>query len=836
MAAEKNLKRPRPESWDEDEDARDRWGKQVTRAAEGDKPAATPANAGIPQTQDIICYGAFHEVMASLLSDADFPSSMRVSTERFATFHVRKHNECFVLDSTNRPQFGVLDNSTTRMLTAVANLEAVRLEAVVECAQALKRPKKATARTKIFRLSINILGPAFLSNELATRLGHVDGYLQHPMTVPQGIRYENPQYFRSRSDRSGMDHLVGTSGKSSMTLITQPADTFSKMMEDLSEVSCNERYKVPPCEGLITPLQEHQKDGILFILSREEEVLNQGTGSETYQVPERNAELSNGRCGGIIADTMGLGKTLTVLVAIALTRDSALQRARFDHGDHETWTHGTLVVVPSVPHGRHFVDGALKAFKFHGNSRPCSAQSLMSYDVVLTTYATLAMDERRTGILYQLDWHRVVLDEAHYIRNAKSQQYRAVSKVSTTRRWCITGTPIQNTMGDLSSLVGFLQLPSIETKEQFKKLILRPLSEDGDAFAVPLRAYLKRYCLRRTANHHKIPARHDHVVPIRLSKNERDNYDRVLSQARREVDMLVSSKGRIDGAQIVETFMRLRMLCNLGTEHRWCDLSSLYAQPAEPANDSIVHPLPPQNEAVNFIQGPDQQSSSCTALIPTGSPAPQSFVSTKLLAVVNNISSHLDAKHIVFSSWTSTLDALKRLLSENSIQYRQVDGRTPDSARPRWLEEFRQSPSLHVLLMSIETGAVGLNLAAANYVHLVEPHWNPAVERQAEARVLRIGQRREVHIFRYITENTIEQVGLETLIPWFRLALGSIIQVSHPYRFFEVLIGRAGHHEAARNEDTTGPSHHGRHLRYNGESQPRGMNRFQHDDLVACKT
>jgi len=133
-------------------------------------------------------------------------------------------------------------------------------------------------------------------------------------------------------------------------------------------------------------------------------------------------------------------------------------------------------------------------------------------------------------------------------------------------------------------------------------------------------------------------------------------------------------------------------------------------------------------------------------------------VSTKLSAVVERISKGgPEAKDIVFSYWTTTLDILSAMLQSAGISYKQVDGRVSYSERLSRLNDFRQDPKLCVLLMSIVTGAVGLNLTAANRVHIVEPQWNPSVEEQAIARALRMGQTRQVIIFRYLMKDTVEQ-------------------------------------------------------------------------------
>ncbi|TQN66145.1 DNA repair protein RAD5B [Colletotrichum shisoi] len=146
------------------------------------------------------------------------------------------------------------------------------------------------------------------------------------------------------------------------------------------------------------------------------------------------------------------------------------------------------------------------------------------------------------------------------------------------------------------------------------------------------------------------------------------------------------------------------------------------------------------------------------------SPAPENRLtltgghSEKLAAVLQKIlTSESDSKHIVFSYWTSTLDLLSNLLHKEAVYHVQVDGRTSYVERSRRLEAFKEKTDIPVLLMSVETGALGLNLTAANCVHIVEPQWNPSVEEQAVARALRMGQKRNVTVFRYVAQGTVEQ-------------------------------------------------------------------------------
>jgi hypothetical protein len=193
--------------------------------------------------------------MASVLPGAEFPDETRNGDRKYLTFHVRGHEKCFVLDSSSGSQFAVLDNNTTSRLAVLADLAAVRLEAVVDFAEMAKRRKKRKTNFGIFSVSINLLGPGSLSTEVATRLGTVSGYLQHPKTVAEGIEYQNPQFLRFQDDNSQMQNLVGIVGNLHLARRARVADELDRILESLAEASSD--YELPPCDGLMTPLKRY---------------------------------------------------------------------------------------------------------------------------------------------------------------------------------------------------------------------------------------------------------------------------------------------------------------------------------------------------------------------------------------------------------------------------------------------------------------------------------------------------------------------------------------------------------------------------------------------------
>ncbi|KAK7414839.1 hypothetical protein QQX98_006354, partial [Neonectria punicea] len=196
-------------------------------------------------------------------------------------------------------------------------------------------------------------------------------------------------------------------------------------------------------------------------------------------------------------------------------------------------------------------------------------------------------------------------------------------------------------------------------------------------------------------------------------------YESILEKTRGDMDDLISKGSNIRKYNVLFTaILRMRMLCNRGS------------LPTPTTGSSYLAP-----------KGPTSECERCSAL------------SEDDLILLD----------IVFSYWTSTLDLLKQMFTIAGLNYAHIDGRTGYSERSKILNAFKEDPQVTILLMSIETGAVGLNLTVANVVHIVEPQWNPSVEEQAVARALRMGQTREVTIFRYIMKGTVEEsiVGLQ---------------------------------------------------------------------------
>jgi SNF2 domain-containing protein/helicase-like protein len=404
------------------------------------------------------------------------------------------------------------------------------------------------------------------------------------------------------------------------------------------------------------------------------------------------AFLRGAGLGGVLADDMGLGKTLQAMCA-------------FDGP--------TLVVCPtSVVFNwqaelARFRPG-LKVSLYHGAARALDATA----DVTLTSYALLRLDAK---VLSAHAWNAVVLDEAQAIKNPDSQTARAAYALPASFRLALTGTPVENRLEELWSLMHFTNRGLLGGRSDFADRYARPIAEGRAGAAAALRARVRPFLLRRLKQDvaPELPPRTDAVLRVELGDGERAVYDAVRAATRKDVLALLggadgegSNKGRGRGMiAALEALLRLRQ--------------------------AACHP----------------------SLVP-GQSAP---TSSKLEALLEALSTAVaeDHKALVFSQWTSLLDLIEPALARAELPFVRLDGSTQNRADV--VSRFQDPAGPPVMLVSLKAGGSGLNLTAADHVFLCDPWWNPAVEAQAADRTHRIGQTRPVFVYRLVAAGTVEE-------------------------------------------------------------------------------
>lgn len=307
------------------------------------------------------------------------------------------------------------------------------------------------------------------------------------------------------------------------------------------------------------------------------------TGHETEVHPDPTL-------GGILADVMGLGKTLNVLSLIMNTMNEAAiwgrKRANGEKSEDgqelTTYSRATLLVSPlsTITNWEdqikaHIAKKRLSYLIYHGSNRTDDAAKLANYDLIITTYSVVSADydrrsrKRKSSPLEQVNWFRIVLDEAHMIRDQATRQSRAVCALTANRRWAVTGTPVQNRLEDLGALIKFLRIKPFDDQKNFAQFITAPF-KNADTETIPkLRLLVDSITLRRLKDKIDLPPRHEQIVKLDFADTERSLYDWFSKESKEKVRAMTNQKQGLGGsayAHILRALLRLRMICAHGGE------------------------------------------------------------------------------------------------------------------------------------------------------------------------------------------------------------------------------------------------------------------------------
>ncbi|KAJ4243152.1 hypothetical protein NW757_011478 [Fusarium falciforme] len=523
--------------------------------------------------------------------------------------------------------------------------------------------------------------------------------------------------------------------------------------------------------------------------------------------------------GGILADEMGLGKTLSALSLICHSLDQWEKDPSLTQGMLKP----TLIITPkSTIYGweeqikTHIRPNKIRWITYHGSRRHEVWDDVHSYDIVLTTYDTIRSDRAKSSSLFEKDWARIVLDEAHRIRNRGSKIFQDVCKLQAESRWCLTGTPIQNYLDDFGSLLSFIKVPPFETKDQFDSHIAEPIKQRKGQGLEMLRKVVAATCLRRTkADHAKmlnLPRKMEHVERVEMGRNDRRLYEFFKRFSYLTAGLDKTSKKRA-ATNILVLISMLRLICDHGeallpdsalTAWRnrdenaltWeilesttkrcvsCDCQIEELGAAESLTEALgcghflcgdcaaklrgsASQLTCPKCGITASMSPPAGNSSGLPLSRSafGSPLrPRYPPSAKVEALLRNISERQQRpernskpnKSVIFSFWTKMLDLIGVALEDKGMKFCRIDGQSSMSQRKQAIATFGNDPECNIMLASIGAVGEGIDLVCANSVHIIEPHWNPMAEAQAIDRVHRIGQQQDVDVVRYIVNDSIE--------------------------------------------------------------------------------
>jgi superfamily II DNA or RNA helicase len=407
--------------------------------------------------------------------------------------------------------------------------------------------------------------------------------------------------------------------------------------------------------------------------------------------------------GGVLADDMGLGKTVQTLAHL-LTEKAAKRLDR-----------PCLILAPSSLVGNWAAEAArfapsLRVLSLQGPERKTRFEEIPDHDVVLSSYALLPRDEEA---LQAHDYHLVILDEAQYIKNPTSKVALAACSLRARHRLCLTGTPMENHLGELWSLFHFLMPGFLGAADVFRRQWRRPIEQDRSSEKRALLASrIAPLMLRRTRAQvlDELPPRTEILRTVPLDREQAELYEVVRAAMDRKVREAISAKGLARSQIIVlDALLKLRQIC--------CHPSLLKLPTAKKAKRSAKLDL-----FRELITGLAEEK----------------------------------RRVLVFSQFTSMLEILERSLREESIPWVKLTGDTPSVDRAELVRQFQEG-DVPVFLISLKAGGTGLNLTAADTVIHYDPWWNPAVEEQATGRAHRMGQKNPVMVYRLVTEGTIEE-------------------------------------------------------------------------------
>ncbi|MCD0487141.1 SNF2-related protein [Pedobacter sp. MC2016-14] len=406
--------------------------------------------------------------------------------------------------------------------------------------------------------------------------------------------------------------------------------------------------------------------------------------------------------GGCLADDMGLGKTIQTLAMLQKIKEE----------DEEAATHSTsLIVMPTsliynwLSEAKKF-SPKLKILAHTGSNRNKNISHFINYDIVITTYGITRVD---IDILSTFYFNYIILDESQNIKNPSSKSFKAVRILKSRHRLALSGTPVENSVSDLWTQLTFLNPGLLGTQAYFNEEYVQAIEKRKDEDkARKLQAIIKPFVLRRTKEQvaEELPPKTEQVIYCNMTEDQAATYEKTKSAYRN--DLLSSMDDGTFAKKQVQLLQGLTALRQLANHPAMVD--------KEYASDSgkfenVIHTLD------NVLKG--------------------------------------GHKVLVFSQFVKHLSIFRKYFDSENIPYAYLDGGTKE--RGEVVSEYQENTDLKVFLISIKAGGVGLNLTQADYVFILDPWWNPAVEQQAIDRSHRIGQNKKVFIYKFITKDTVEE-------------------------------------------------------------------------------
>lgn len=484
------------------------------------------------------------------------------------------------------------------------------------------------------------------------------------------------------------------------TSVPEKGKSIIEKYQNLVKSNENRSFDLPT--GLNAELRPYQREGF-----------------EWMQILQEN------NFGGCLADDMGLGKTIQTLTLllnskgkvngdnyVPVVKPALAQLDIFDQIDAKKIPSSatSLIVMPtSLVHNweeeiKKFTP-ELKCFKFIGQNRPRDIRFFKDYDIILTTYGIIRND---LELLQSYKFFYLILDESQYIKNPDSKIYKAINQINSKHRLVLTGTPIENSLTDLWSQINFLNKGLLGNLRFFKREFVLPIEKNTDPEKKEkLQQFIQPFLLRRTKNQvaKDLPDKIESVIYCDMTDEQKSLYEEEKSKIRNSILETIEKTEDKPTILAIEGLSRLRQIAN--------------------------HPV---------LIDPEYTAES-----------------GKYQEITRNIENLIAENHkvLIFSAYVKHLNLFADYLEQNNHPFSMLTGSTRH--RDQVINEFKISEKKNVFLIQIKAGGVGLNLTAADYVFIIDPWWNPAVEEQAINRTHRIGQDKKVMVYRFISADTVEE-------------------------------------------------------------------------------
>ncbi|MCE0723065.1 DEAD/DEAH box helicase [Legionella resiliens] len=458
----------------------------------------------------------------------------------------------------------------------------------------------------------------------------------------------------------------------------QGAETLRDQIRQLSQLT--HIPEIPPPAGLHAQLRDYQRYGLNWLQF-----------------------LRTSHFSGILADDMGLGKTIQTLAHLQYEKEQGRINA------------ATLIVAPTSLVGNWEAEAkrftpSLKVLVYHGSER--HQDNFNDYDIVVSTYGLIHRDKEK---FVTYSFYYLILDEAQFIKNARTKTTQIIQQLQATHRLCLTGTPLENHLGELWSLFHFLMPGLLGDAKQFRLWFRTPIEKYADLNRREvLTKRVQPFILRRTKNQvaRELPLKTEMTRTIEIIGPQRDLYEAIRMSMEKKVRDAIAKQGLGKShILLLDALLKLRQVC--------CDPRLLSLPEA-----TIAHGTSAKLEA--------------------------------LMDLLDNLVGE-GRRVLVFSQFTSMLQLIEEELHARSYDYLKLTGQTVH--RQAMVEKFQEG-KIPIFLISLKAGGTGLNLTRADTVIHYDPWWNPAVEDQATDRTHRIGQENPVFVYKLITSGTVEEAIL----------------------------------------------------------------------------